>query len=260
MSKPISILVPGAWHTPAILSPVINLLATHDYKAYALSLPSVGVSPGISDFGPDVTALQALINIHLTAGEDVIVVLHSYGGMVGSEAVLPSMLKSSRVSESKSGGVVRLVYVSASAVPIGMSIQSHDPQTSSENAGDFAFFDLEAGTVAVNPKYAGTLFYNDIKDPVALAGLIADLRTHSIGTLTSRLTRAAYAYTPATFVICQQDNAVSVEKAEGMIDAARKIWEVAFDKIERCDAGHTPFVSIPEHITKILRRAAGETI
>lgn len=68
-----------------------------------------------------------VINKSIATGEDVIVILWSYGGVVGTEAVLPSMLKLNRERERKSGGVVHLVFLAAPALKVGMSVKRSNP-------------------------------------------------------------------------------------------------------------------------------------
>lgn len=57
-------------------------------------------------------------------GTEVIVVLHSYGGVVGTEAVHESLGKKQRAAEGKKGGVIGLLYMCAFVLPEGVSIAS----------------------------------------------------------------------------------------------------------------------------------------
>ena len=260
MSKPTFIFVPGAWHTPSVFSQVIDLLSTHGYTSHGLSLPSVGANPGLPDFNADVIALQALVNKSIAASEDVIVILWSYGGVVGTEAVLPSMLKPNREKEGKSGGVVHLVFLAAPALKVGMSVERSNPDSNPENAGELAIFDEEAGTVTISPKFAPMLFYNDVGDEEVVKELVASMKSMSVGALRSKLTRAAWEYTPATFVICEKDFGLPMKRAEEQLKAAKESCPEAFQTVEKCAAGHVPFISMPGSVVEILRRAAGEAV
>ena len=99
--------------------------------------------------------------------------------------------------------------------------------------------------------------YQDVKAEKA-AKLVEALQTQSLGVFQTELTHAAYEYTPATYLICENDHAFSPKDAEGMIDAARKRWSGAFDNVVRCEAGHSPFVSMPGLVGDVIRRAARE--
>ena len=52
-------------------------------------------------------------------GKDVIPVLHSYGGIVGTQAIYKSFSKASRQNLGLSGGVLGIVYMCAFLLPLG---------------------------------------------------------------------------------------------------------------------------------------------
>ena len=110
MSKPIFVCVPGASHSPAIYFPLKTLLTSYNYTLIPLSLPSVGGSPVTYDFTPDVIAIRNLVTSIVDSGQDVILVMHSYGGLPGAEA-LRGLGKSEREKVGLRGGVVRLVFI-----------------------------------------------------------------------------------------------------------------------------------------------------
>jgi pimeloyl-ACP methyl ester carboxylesterase len=121
-NKPTIILVHGAWHTHEYWSPVIEQLKEHGYASRAVSLPSVGGK--LTTTMPDDAAhIQKTLSELVENGEDIVVVMHSYGGLPGTESV-KGFLKKEREVEGKNGGVVSLVYVSAFLVPEGFSLAS----------------------------------------------------------------------------------------------------------------------------------------
>ncbi|CAD6574886.1 MAG: hypothetical protein ASARMPRED_006962 [Alectoria sarmentosa] len=260
MSKPTFIFVPGAWHTPSCFSLVTARLAKHGYTSHGLSLPSVGANPGLPDFSADVCALRDLINKLISAAEDVVVVLWSYAGVVGTEAVLPAMLKRRRETEGQSGGVVHLVYLAAFLLPVGEGILMGGRPQSVDDDDDVLRYDWAAGTVSVNPAMARPLFYNDVEDQALVEDMSRNLRSMSVGAFRSRLTRAAWEYTPATLVLCERDGCMDRGRREQRLRAARDKCPGAVGRVERCGAGHAPFLSMPDRVVEILRRAAGEEV
>src|ERR1700761_4019504 len=87
--KPAIVIVPGAWHVPEHYEPIAKLFREADYETLAVRHPSVSVSrdPGNmlqkdARVGSDV--LRKLVN---DEGKDVVVIMHSYGGLSGSDAV-----------------------------------------------------------------------------------------------------------------------------------------------------------------------------
>ena len=258
MSKPTFIFVPGAWHAPSCFSLVTDRLSKQGYTSHGLSLPSVGANPGLQDFGADVDALRDLINGCIAADEDIVVVLWSYAGVVGSEAILPTMLKRFREAEGTKGGVVHVVYLAAFLLPVGEAVVTGMAPT--ENEDHVWRYDLDAGTISVNPRMAGPLFYNDVEDSSLVEEMCRNLQSMSIGVFRSELTRAAWEYAPATLVLCEKDAVMSLEKMEKRLEYARGKCPGAFERVERCMAGHAPFLSMPDRVTEILRRAAGEDL
>jgi len=108
MVKPVILLVPGAWHTPAGFSPLIEYLKQHGYNVNGISLASVGSYPAQSTFDADVEVIASAIRDYADQGSEVIVFFHSYGGIPGSSAC-KGLLKSNREAVGKRGGIVHLM-------------------------------------------------------------------------------------------------------------------------------------------------------
>jgi pimeloyl-ACP methyl ester carboxylesterase len=122
---PTFLLIPGAWHLPAYLDPVISYLSNHSYPSVAVTLPAVNSYPAVTSIQSDVTVAADALTALLNNGSDVIVVMHSYGGMVGTDAVGKVVAERAghgngggsspckRKVKKKSGKIRRLVYVAA---------------------------------------------------------------------------------------------------------------------------------------------------
>lgn len=120
-SKPTIVFVPGAWHSPEGYQDVISNLEPHGYKCVGIDLPTVGANPPKQDFNPDRDAISKAITDAAENGEDVVVVMHSYGGFPGTEAV-KGLTRKDREGKGQNGGVVRLVYLTAFMVPEGVTL------------------------------------------------------------------------------------------------------------------------------------------
>ena len=121
MSKPTVVLVPGSWHTPKVYDGVIKALEPHGYPCIRLPLPSVGAVPANEDFTEDVAAIRDCVNKLVEKGEEVVVILHSYAGLPGGEALKGLGMKE-RAKEGKKGGVIRLIFIMAYVVPEGFQL------------------------------------------------------------------------------------------------------------------------------------------
>jgi pimeloyl-ACP methyl ester carboxylesterase len=84
--KPTLVFVPGAWHTAGTWSKTTALLSAQGYKCICITLPSTLGDPSAT-FLDDLTAVRDAIVGETTQGIDVVVVAHSYGGLLGSSAI-----------------------------------------------------------------------------------------------------------------------------------------------------------------------------
>lgn len=82
---------------------------------------STGFEPPTQTLADDITNLRQTILKLVNDGKDVIVLMHSYGGVVGSGAV-EGLGKAEREKAGKTGGVVLIVYMAAFALPKGVSL------------------------------------------------------------------------------------------------------------------------------------------
>jgi pimeloyl-ACP methyl ester carboxylesterase len=110
MSRPVFVCVPGASHSHLIYEPLRAALAYYGYTAYPLALPSVGGNPPTYDFTEDVRAIRNICAELADSGQDVILVMHAYGGLPGGEA-LWGLGRDERAQRGLRGGVIRLVFI-----------------------------------------------------------------------------------------------------------------------------------------------------
>ena len=114
MSKPTILLIPGSFHPPELWKGVQDPLHGLGYQISTLPLLSNDQLPETHE---DITQREAtFIHQHveklLDGGQDVLVVMHSYGGVPGTEG-LKGLGKIERKAASKPNGVVGLVYLCA---------------------------------------------------------------------------------------------------------------------------------------------------
>jgi alpha-beta hydrolase superfamily lysophospholipase len=129
MSKPVFVLLHGAWHTPKCWSRLIAELDQEGYKAVAPALPSSTADPLPSDWSADVETIRKTVSDLVDIGHDVIVVPHSFSGMTAGTA-LEGLDKQTRTSKGLEGGIIRLVYIAAFLVPEGFQ---HSPPGTRDN-------------------------------------------------------------------------------------------------------------------------------
>lgn len=120
--KPTIFLVPGAWHEPDCWDAVTLQLEEYGYPFSTVQLLSSGGEPSTS-VAEDASHIQKSISKLADAGKDIILVMHSYGGIAGTESA-KGLLKKDRQAEGKLGGIISLVYVTAFLLPPQTSLAS----------------------------------------------------------------------------------------------------------------------------------------
>ena len=117
---PVVLFVPGFWEGPSVFEKVTTLLIAEGITTEVAELPSTGTtSPGNPTMKDDIAAVRDYIEIVLSRGEDVLLVLHSAGGFIGSEA-MQGLDKKSRGDQP---GVVGIVFLAGAVFPEGYEHQ-----------------------------------------------------------------------------------------------------------------------------------------
>ncbi|OQE34903.1 hypothetical protein PENCOP_c015G03793 [Penicillium coprophilum] len=264
MANPSIVIVPGAWHRPAHFQSLIDELAKANYDAEAVTMPAVDSNPPLASWDQDAQAVRQVILNKLDAGKDVVVLGHSFGGVAMSEGA-KGLGKKERDAQGLKGGIIKLVYMCAMALPEGQShIGQLVPQTPEEEELERQRKELEAklgglqvtadGAIVLPKDHVHLVLYNrcnqkDIDRAVELLG------TFPIGPLSVPVTYTAYREIPSTYIVCKNDMALREPFQRRMIAQGEGCFEV-----EECEEGHSPFMSNPGFIVDCIRRAAGEKL
>ena len=230
------VLVTGAWHKPELYSSLTEGLKQLKYKVIAPALLSVGGSQ--DTFDEDVQLIRKIIEDEVTSGQDVVVLMHSYGGMVGGAAVK----RLSKKEVQTGGGVVRMIYMTAFALDEGVTLMdsiNNVPLPWMESANDKQWKCIDSPNI----------FYNDV-DPAIASKITEQLLPHAKGAFESKQTYAAWKHIDSTYIICEIDNAIPKAAQQQMaFHPEGKI------QTEYLKAGHSPFLSMPEETVEIIRKA-----
>lgn len=117
---PSIVLVHGAFLPSNAFALLIPLLVKAGYKVLTPALPSSNTNPATLAFSADVVAIRAAIDGEIALGKEVVVVMHSYGAVVGCEAMkgIKTGVRSGEPGRSfyhlslPEGGVVKLIFIS----------------------------------------------------------------------------------------------------------------------------------------------------
>ena len=119
---PTLLLTPGSWHTPASQIYLQTALQNAGYPTQTIAHPTNGADPPSKTLTDDTTNLRHTLS-HLIEqeGKDVVLIAHSYGGLVISNAA-KGLGKKDRDKQGLQGGIVLMVYMTAFLVPKGKSL------------------------------------------------------------------------------------------------------------------------------------------
>lgn len=117
--KPVIVIVHGAFQGPRQYQPLGEALSERGFTVVQPENPSTNTNPtaveGKSPYD-DAKNIQSMMEPHLAAGREIVVICHSYGGVPGTLA-LEGYQTTDRQAKGLSGGVKRIVYFTSFALP-----------------------------------------------------------------------------------------------------------------------------------------------
>ncbi|KAL8898218.1 MAG: hypothetical protein Q9207_006817 [Kuettlingeria erythrocarpa] len=120
--KPATVLVHGAWHVPKHYTDFIARLQHAGFEVFCPLLPTCDESKRPNgDLYADAQVVRNLFISLIEQSRDVVVILHSYGGAVGAEAI-KGLLMRERAAEGLQGGVTHLIYMCGFMLQVGESV------------------------------------------------------------------------------------------------------------------------------------------
>ncbi|KAJ9325884.1 hypothetical protein DTO027B5_3912 [Paecilomyces variotii] len=260
MPKPVIVIVPGAWHRPQHYKYIIEGLQKFEYEAIGVTLPTVDSNPPLTSWDKDAEAVRTEILKHLDAGKDVVVIAHSYGGLVMSEAV-KGLGKKARGDQGQNAGILKLIYMCAIASQDGKTFQEiTKPETDEELQMELqrqkAISIQPDGSMVPSDRELGREMVFNRCDPKDVEWAQDLMGTHPAWPLVVPATYTAYREIPSTYILTENDRALLPTVQERMISQG---GEGGFEVI-RCQEGHSPQLSNPGFIVDCIRRAAGEKV
>ncbi|KAI8714875.1 AB hydrolase-1 domain-containing protein [Fusarium sp. LHS14.1] len=211
MTRPSLLIVPGASGLPEFYDPFIEAVTEKGYDIKALHIPSVGLATGARE-GPlptmydDAEFVAKHVRELADLGHDVILITHSYGGTPATESV-KGITKKERQKQGLKGGIIGIAYMTSLVPNIGGSAggvkaafpdEEKVPMAIDEN-GWFYYPDI--------PKLAELSFSNMPKDEGEFWA--AKLVKHSSTSFANLLTYAGFKDVPVSYLLCENDRAIS---------------------------------------------------
>lgn len=223
------ILVHGAFADATGWQKVIPLLEEEGLAVTAVQLP-------LKSLADDVATTKRAID---SQPGDVILVGHSYGGAVITEA------------GSGNAKVKALVYVAAFAPDTGETLNGLIERFSPSPLGTAVAPD-SAGFLFIDRTKFQSVFANDLsKEEASL--LAATQKPLAASIFGEPVKAAAWKNVPSWYVVSTQDNSINPDLERFM---AKRMGA----KIKELKASHVSFISNPSEISKVIQSAAAATV
>ncbi|RBR26925.1 uncharacterized protein FIESC28_00193 [Fusarium coffeatum] len=247
-SKPTLIFVPGAWHTPKYWGKVISTMESKQYKCKPVTLLTTLNKSKDINFASDVTHVRDAIKEEISSGQDVVLVVHSYGGAVGASAIKQLSRKTASCDENK-GHVIGLFMVGTGFVAPGMSflegIGGKPPPTWD------ADYENNTMPIKVDPI---DMLYHDLPKLEAEAW-VEKLTEQALTSVTDgyEIAHEGWKDVPVWYIMTTEDRALPLEVQRLFADTAEKSGA---DLTRReIASSHSPMLSKPEETSKHLEDA-----
>ncbi|ETI20245.1 hypothetical protein G647_08279 [Cladophialophora carrionii CBS 160.54] len=256
---PAILIIPGSFSTAQMYYPLQDAITALSpaQETYVANLPSAIRNPPEqpATLQDDATFFRGLIekllvaNHHQTesdeSSKDIILVAHSYGGVVATEA-LRGVSKQERLKSGKSGGVIRVVYLAAHVPREGSSLEDTvgPPPEGMVAVGEdnfLRFLDIETIAKATFPDYPLDLALSQVRA----------MGRHSNASFTSKVTYEGWRDVAVSWILCERDLIIPPAVQRGYID---RIGQESGREVDLhvLDAGHCPNVTAPEALAEVL--------
>ncbi|KAJ5714571.1 Alpha/beta hydrolase fold-1 [Penicillium malachiteum] len=243
-SKPELVIVCGAWHVPANY----DKLRSHRPVPH---LPTVNCSrPPTADMYTDSDLIPKIVTDLSDAGRSVAVLMHSYGGTVGTNG-LADLGFETRKKQGLPGGVTRLIYLSASAHLEGESMMDIVEEFGQTNLIPLAFdFADDQTCISRHPRdllVGPGLSDEDLESYVKLL-----VRWNGKG-MYQTLKHCAWRKIPVTYILTTKDMTVPLDYQKRMV----LTMEAEGCEIQQftLESGHCANITHVEEVAKIVDEA-----
>lgn len=293
-APPTVLIVHGSWHTPSHYHPLIHALTAKGFPTICPPHPSCSNElPLTASLVEDVANIRAIALDLISHGHSIIAIMHSYGGVVGTEA-LAGLSSHSRAAKGDTGGVTALIYMTSFLIPIGASLDTpfgnrpppivlegedgmrrmDDPwlrfystdvaPPPTDYVSDLSRLNPKAEEMGwltkPMPEPPATSPRNPSIQPIP-ANRLMTMLTKQLSLATSTPIKAA-AYLDegmhVRYLVCERDMALPAAAQRGMIEEMRSSG-VEIEE-ETCQGGHSPFLSVPGEVVGVVDRAWKATL
>jgi len=220
----------GAWWWHRMSEPLAGLgLGTMALEIPSCVAPPVAPAESMGDMHADADAVRAALD---EEDEQIMLVGHSYGGMVITDAA------------AGHENVEHLVYVTSVMPELGETLAGFG---AGREPGPWMDPNPEEGMMGLKAELMPEAFMQDC-DEEAVAGALRRLTRQPLAAFGQSPRAVAWQEKPSTYVVCAEDRATP---AQAQREFARRA-----DRVVELPTGHHPMLSHPELLALVLAEAA----
>ncbi|KAJ5884365.1 hypothetical protein N7504_011937 [Penicillium tannophilum] len=249
-SKPDIVIVSGAWHLPAAYDKLRKLLESQGLTVHVPRLLTVNnARPPIADLDTDVEIVDKVVTELADAGRSVVVLMHSYGGQVGTNGLVGLGLEA-RKQQGLPGGVTRLVYMSGAANKEGQSMMDLIEELGDMNLVPLAFDIPEDNScVSRDPK---TLLVGPGLSDEEMENYLGCWERFNAKALYQPLTHCSWREIPITYIFTTNDMTFPMRYQNHMVGG----MEAEGREVQKftLETAHCPNITQPEELAKVIEQ------
>ena len=244
--EPVIVLVHDMWHTPRVYLPYIWALEQATFRVYCPQLPTCDLSlpPDERSVFSDLSVLRGLLNSLFAAGKKVILVMHGYGGILGSY-ISDTMSFDDRAARGEPGGIIHLLYMCAYIMPSGCSMADIGLWASP--------LGIPTGGMLSVPRNPERTFFTGVNQEIWRC--IAHLVPIPELVMRTRLTQEAWEHIPCTYLFTRYNCAIRLERQRLMLEPVKKDGKRYGQKIY--DAGHSIYLTHTREMVEEVQAICG---
>ncbi|KAI1325710.1 Alpha/beta hydrolase fold-1 [Xylariaceae sp. FL0255] len=242
---PLIFLVPGGCHVPWCFEHIRRALEDRGFDTDSSPLITVGNDDVTMGLVEDAAHIRSVLKSLVESGREVVVVAHSYGGIVASNAVDGALGVNQRRKTSDRGGILSILYLAALVLPPGISLK----QALGPERANPPWLDITKDGFIV-PKDPIHAFYADI-EPKLAADAIAHLKRMPSRILTDVSTGSPWADgVDVGYIFTEEDRAIELEGQKTM---ASMLPATSFTAT--LNTSHSPFLSDPARLADVIEES-----
>ncbi|PHH63663.1 hypothetical protein CDD81_5644 [Ophiocordyceps australis] len=250
--KPTIVLLQGSSYPRDLYAQLIDILEAKGYPVVFPQLPTL-TGQDEPEFTSKTLADDAVVvqnhieQLVQQQGKLVAVLMHSYGAVLGTEAIPQQVSRAYRRKQGLTGGVIHLFYICGMILTRGQSLDSIYHEVYKPTADS----SMESnGCIRMNNPLEN--IFNDLPLDEARRWTSSMVK-QSYGGATYRLTRESYRYLPSTYLITELD--VGVPRSVQSYFAS-----ITSSSVVTMRAGHCPMLSKPNELVDLVTKAVNGAI